>query len=124
MTAREMIEAVVEAVNDSGTLPVIAALDFLDDKAPAASVQQLSGSRWLERYIDGGGVTEVPFAVWLRVPTRDTESRLNAAEALYDLIDALEDSELDVVGTDTPTLEVRDKDGELWRVTVAVRFEQ
>ena len=124
MSERESIVELLNEINESGALPVVARLDFFAPDAPAASVNQLSGTRWIERYIDGSGVMEIPVAVWLRVPVRDTESRLDAAAALYALTDALEASDLNVRGTDTPTMESADKSGEVWRITLVLTLNR
>lgn len=124
LTDREVLLRLVDEVNNTETLPATAKLDNLGADAPAASVQTLPGARWATRYISGGGVRELPFALLLRVSGRDTATRADAAAALSACFDALEALDLpepivSITGTDTPALvERNDTDGsEVFRVS-------
>ena len=135
MTDEELYEWVRDTVNASGSLvdedgdAITAKLDKLDRDAPAASVQQLGGSRFIRRYINGGGISELPFAVTLRTKGTDTAGRISAFSALMGLaayLGGLERDDLEsginaVRGEDTPTLIERGEDGsEVWRATYVV----
>jgi len=125
MSDRDMILELVDVVNLY--LPVTAKLDYLAAEAPAASVQQLPGARWLEQYVDGTGIRELPFAVLYRTSGTDTSGRADAATALRALADSLEadaqvEPMLSIRGTDTPSLVERTSDtaagaSEVWRAT-------
>jgi len=114
-----------EAVDGTGTLPVAAKTDKLDAEAPAASIQQLPGARMAVTWVDGGGISEQPFAVSLRTSGGDTKKRVDAWSALVALASALEAIVWDeesgiksVYGVDTPALVERDgHGGEVWRAT-------
>lgn len=58
------------------------------DKAPIAytmSMQQLSGTRVMRRYIDGSFKGVWPFAVYVRMSASDTAKKLNAVSVLESL---------------------------------------
>ena len=58
------------------------------DKAPIAftmSMQQLSGTRVMRRYIDGSFKGVWPFAVYVRMAASDTAKKLNAVTVLETL---------------------------------------
>ena len=122
MSYRDVIDTLTGLVKDNLTYAsVVPFIDFLNEKAPAASIQRLTGVRSVERYLDGSSAGELPFAVLLRVPNKDSKTRLDAADALADLVDALEgyggDGELEGVrGEDDPTKVDADPQTETWRV--------
>lgn len=119
MSDRDTLAALIGVINATGVLPVTATIDKLGKVAPAASVQSLGGTRYLERWINGGGITQYPFAVHLLVADDDTAGRLDAFGVLSDLADALEVVEdYDIAGTDTPYLSERRDDGNVvWRAS-------
>lgn len=108
---------VADSLNYGSVVPFI---DFLRAEAPAASVQRLSGVRWIERYLDGGGIGEVPFAVLLRVPNADSKTRYDAGSALEVVLDTLEaysDDNIEAIrGEDSPSKVDADATTETWRV--------
>ena len=58
------------------------------DKAPIAftmSMQQLSGTRIMRRYIDGSFTGAWPFAVYVRMSASDTAKKFNAVSILETL---------------------------------------
>ncbi len=127
-----VMDDIKELVNNTETLPVDAKLDYLAPDAPAASVQQLPGSRWAKRYVSGSGVREIPFAVRLRTAGTDTAGRIEATTALIALADALEgadaedlpDDVIGVTGEDTPSLIERSDNGtEVWYATYVVESQ-
>lgn len=125
MNDRQTLIAIRDAVNDAAALPVTAMLDFLGPDTPSASVQQVPGTRWLDRYVNGDGTRQQAFAVLYRAEGGDSTHRADAAAAMCDLIDALEDTSIEGVtkieGTDTPSLTERSDDGsEVWRTTFVV----
>jgi hypothetical protein len=111
-TDRETLVSLVAAINAAAPFgTTVAMLDFLADSAPAASVQTLPGSEWSERYIDGSGIKQVPFAVLYRTNQRDSSGRADAAAALMLVGDVA-----DVTLTATPSLTERaDNATEVWR---------
>lgn len=121
LTDREMLQQVLSLVDAAKVLPAAAVLDSLAATAPSVSVQQLPGSRWAERYIDGSGTREQPFAVYVRVASVDTSGRLDAASALMALADHFETATFPapitaLSGEDTPALVERSDNGtEVWR---------
>lgn len=132
MSDRENIIALVALVNGTGVLYGVddgleAMLEYLGPTAPAASVQHLPGARWAERYVDGSGTREQPFAVLVRTAGNDTSGRADVAAALLALADALEAAELvapwvSITGEDTPALVERDTNGsEVWRATFVLQ---
>jgi hypothetical protein len=136
MTERDMILALLDVTNTLAVLPVTAALDNLASVAPAASLQQLPGERWIERYVDGSGIRELPFAILYRTSGADTSGRADAAAALRDLADAYEALAADdltngmksIRALDTPVLSERSSDttagsSEVWRATFVLESE-
>ncbi len=129
MISRSTLLALRDAVNTTGTLTATAALDFLGDTAPAATVQTLPGARWATEYADGSGIHEQPFAVLTLVAAGDTSARANASAGLYALASALEAASPisglgHIRGTDTPALIARGDDGsETWRATFVLESE-
>lgn len=99
---------------------VVPFIDFLGATPPAASVQRLAGVRWIERYLDGGGLGEIAFAVLLRVPNVDSKTRYDAGAALDGVLEALESYTDDTIesirGEDSPSKVDADKATETWRV--------
>lgn len=110
MTDREAVMGIKDDINTADVLPAVAQFDVLEAEAPAASVQQLPGAKWVKRYVGGGGVRQYPYAVWLRMAPKDTATRANGYAALM---------QLDGVAgeiTSTPSLVTRDENGtEVWR---------
>lgn len=120
-TDREHLDWLRQSINDSATLSATAKSDHLDPESPAAMVQQLTAARWDAQYIDGGGVRAINFAVRYRVNPSDSKTRLDAADALYALADALEVTDgstygiTKTEGTSTPALIEYGEDGsEVW----------
>ena len=129
MTDREMLTTLLALVNDSATLPATAKLDYLDATGTAASLQQLGGTRLITKWIGGGGIGQLPFAVWLRTDGNDTAGRLDAASALLALSDALEAATLtapmlSISGESTPALVERDGTSEVWRAGYMLESER
>lgn len=122
MSYRDVIDTLTALVKSNLTYAsVVPFIDFLNEQAPAAAVQRLSGVRTTERYLDGSAEGELPFAVLLRVPNIDSKTRLDAGGALADLVDALEryagDGELEAIrGEDSPTKVDVTPQTETWRV--------
>lgn len=108
----------VKTALDFGT--VVPFIDFLGAEAPAASVQQLGGVRWTERYIDGSGQGEIPFAILLRVPNADSKTRFDAGAALDAVVESLElyeGGDIEAIrGEDSPSKVDADPKTETWRV--------
>lgn len=74
----------------------------LMDKAPIAftmSMQQLSGTRVLRRYIDGSFKGAWPFAVYVRMSASDTAKKFNAVSILETLNQWLMSADLPQLGT-------------------------
>ena len=126
-----LMEDVRDLVNGCGALTATAKLDYLDDAAPAASVQRLAGTRYLKRYVYGGGTGQTPFAILLRTADVDSAGRAAAASELIGLADYLEsltaaDTEmpsgiLSVTCESTPVLTERAGNGtEVWRAQYMV----
>lgn len=121
MSYRDTIATIMGLVKDSlDYASVVPYIDFLGADAPSASVQRLAGVRWTERYLDGGGEGELPFAVLLRVPNKDSKTRIDASGALADVVDSLEgydDGTISSIrGEDDPTKVAADDGSETWRV--------
>lgn len=113
-TDRDDLIALVAAVNGAGALDATAKLDYLGADAPAASVQQLPGAVWSERYVDGSGRKAIPFAVLYRVAQGDTAHRADAATALRAL------GELDGITIEqSPAITERNEStrSEVWRAS-------
>lgn len=125
MSDRALLLGIVSDVNGTGAIAgYTARLNDLAATAPAASVQSLPGARWLDRYVDGGGTRELPFAVLLRTRGTDTAGRADGFGALSDLADALEALGAGYEGRDTPALVERADNGtEVWRATFALESE-
>ena len=125
MTDKDTLLALVAGVNATAVLDVTAQADYLSETAPAVSVQLLPGSRWAQRYVDGSGTREIPFAVIYRSPApTDVQTRVDAASTLMRLATSLEAADERITGTDTPSLFERAANGsEVWRETFVLDLE-
>lgn len=61
-------------------------------------MQPLPGEKKLRKYIDGSFIGGWPFAVYIRIPGKDTASRLDANQKLTELSDWLEANPLNSIG--------------------------
>jgi len=127
VTDTELIKYIVTLVNATATLPATAALDYLAPDAPSCSVQQIAGTRYTKRYINGGGEGELPFSVLIRTAGTDSAGRASSAAALMSLATALEaltnltEGVTGIRGDSTPSLTERGDDGsEVWRAQYMV----
>lgn len=80
-------KAIYDHLNQWPEKPCQIRLEMMD-KAPIAftmSMQQLSGTRILRRYIDGSFTGAWPFAVYVRMAASDTAKKFNAVSLLETL---------------------------------------
>lgn len=71
------------------------------DKAPATfsmSMQQLSGTVVLRKYVDGSFIGQWPFAVYVRISGSDTAKKLEAQKILEQIGDWMSEAELPDIG--------------------------
>jgi hypothetical protein len=125
MSDRDTLTTIVSLVREH--LPN-AKPDYLDSKAPAASVQLLFGTRITEPHIMGGGTGELPFAVLMRVPTVDSATRVDAAVTLSEVAYALDGYSggdiSNIRAESTPVKEFADETSEIWRIQFTAEVER
>ena len=81
-----MTEKLLKYLNSIEGLPCKVGLEMLGAKPPSMSLQQLPGEETIKAYINGDRECRLPFAVYMRIPGKDTKSRTNAA-AVFRLIE-------------------------------------
>jgi hypothetical protein len=125
MSDRDTLATILSLVRDELDY---AKPDYLDAKAPAASVQLLFGTRITVPYLDGGGEGELPFAVLLRVPTVDSATRVDAAVTLSEVAYALDGYSggdiSNIRAESTPVKEFADETSEVWRIQFTAEVER
>lgn len=81
-----MTEKLLKYLNGIAGLPCKIGLEMLEAKPPSMSLQQLPGEETIKAYINGDRECRLPFAVYLRIPGKDTKSRIDAT-AVFRLIE-------------------------------------
>ncbi len=88
-----LVQALLEKINSWEEKPCEVKLDELGEKPPAMMLQPLSRARVVRQYVDGSYIGVLAFAVFIRVNSLDTRTRLNATGVLNNLGDWLEEKD-------------------------------
>lgn len=96
--------SLIDHLNTWPDKPCEIKLEDFSKHPPSMMMQQLSGSYKLRSYVDGSYVGEYPFAVYVRVESVDTESKLDATGCLLGLAKWLDEKDPDGTKKNLPVL--------------------
>ena len=85
-----LVQSLLEKVNGWSGKPCEIHLDELGENPPAMMLQPLTRARVVRQYVDGSYIGILAFAVYIRVNSHDTKTRLDATGVLNSLGDWLE----------------------------------
>lgn len=85
-----LVQTLLDKVNSWSEKPCEIRLDELGEQPPSMMLQPLTRARVVRQYVDGSYIGILAFAVYIRVNSQDTRTRLNATGVLNSLGDWLE----------------------------------
>ena len=116
------MQRIADIINDSEILPVEVAEHYLSRTGDIAAAVESAVGSYDKRYVNGGGVIEHPFALYVRAPEMRTATDFDAYAALKACADELESHE-GITAADTPNIVGRDaSDNVYWRLDGVIRY--